>query len=59
MPRVTVLPGRAIYHGGALCKEGACVEVTAEVCAALIADGAVEAVKPKTKPKPKKKAKAD
>lgn len=57
MPRVIVLPGRAIYHGGSLCKEGACVELGSDVCATLIADGAVELAKPK--PKPKKKSKAD
>ena len=58
MPKVIVLPGRAIYHGGSLCKEGSCVEVADETAGKLVADGAVEISKPKAKPKPKAKAKA-
>lgn len=53
MPKVTVLPGRAFYHGGNLCKEGSCVEVSQQTCAGLLADGAVELEKPKPAAKPK------
>lgn len=53
--RIRVLPGRAVYQGRTLHREGAVLEL--DDCAALIASGCIaKVVIPKKKAAPKKKA---
>lgn len=55
--KLRVLPTRAIYHGGILCKGGTVLEVDDELGRRFLAESVVEEIAP-PKPKPKAKAKA-